>query len=99
MEQNLTASIFWERVKFLIKQNRTTQKNAAAACTVSLRTFQNWMYKNLYPTIVDGYHLARFLGVSVDYLVTGHERKTQKQIDTARTLLKKADENLDRIRA
>jgi len=55
------------------------------------------MYKSLYPTIIDGYCLARFLGVSVEYLITGHEKQTKKQIEITRTLLKKAEEKLNRI--
>ena len=57
----MVRDIFWVRVNNLIKKNKTTQKNAAAACGVRLRTFQNWMSRNLFPTVIDGYHLARFL--------------------------------------
>ena len=94
----MARDIFWERVNNLIKKNKTTQKNAAVACGVSLRTFQNWTYRNLFPTIVDGYRLARFLKVSVEYLVTGREGVSTKQAERARIFLKKADEKLGLIR-
>ena len=94
----MAKDIFWERVNSLIKKNKTTQKNAAAACGVNLRTFQNWMQRNLFPTIIDGYYLARFLKVSVEYLVTGREDISTKQAERARTFLRKADEKLGQIR-
>ena len=89
---------FWTIVKSILKKNKKTQAEAAAACGVKLRTFQNWIYKDLFPTIVDGYNLARFLGVSVEYLVTGKEKDTKIKIDSARYLLKEADNKLKKIR-
>ena len=91
------AHQFWNRVKQLLKEKKFTQKDAAAACSVSLRTFQHWIYRDLYPTIVDGFFLARFLGVSVEYLVTGKDRRGKDRIDTVRSLLKEADHNLLKI--
>jgi transcriptional regulator with XRE-family HTH domain len=89
--------LFWIRVKSLIKKNKTTQREAAAACGVSLRTFQNWIYNNLYPCVITGYYLARFLGVSVEYLVTGKEGQTKRQIDNVCMLLKGAEKKLEKI--
>ena len=94
----MAKDIFWERVNNLIKKNKTTQKNAAMACGVNLRTFQNWMARNLFPTVIDGYNLARFLNVTVEYLVTGREGVVTRQAERARAFLKKADEKLGQIR-
>ena len=93
----MTEKKFWTVVKSLLKKNKKTQIEAAGICGVSVRTFRNWMYRNLYPTIVDGYLLARFLGVSVEYLVTGKEKDTKNKIDAARSFLQKADRNLEKI--
>ena len=92
MERN-----FWDRVKALLKQNKATQKEAAAACNVSIRTFQNWINRDLYPTVLDGYQLAHFLGVTVEYLVTGKEGKTKKHIKGAMSNLKAAEEKLKKL--
>ena len=94
----MTERKFWDIVKCRLKKNKQTQIAAAAACGVSVRTLRNWMYRGLYPTIIDGYLLARFLGVSVDYLVTGKEKDTKIKINSARSLLKEADSNLGKIR-
>ena len=94
----MTNYIFWGRVKSLIRKNKTTQTEAATACHVSPRTFQNWIRRGLYPTIIDGYFLANFLGVSVDYLVTGREKTTKKQIEAACCELLRAYTKLNKIR-
>ena len=75
----------------LIKKNKTTQKKVAEACGINLRTFQNWVNKNLFPTVYDGYKLANFLGVTVEYLVTG-------QIGNPRRHVKKVEKFLEKIR-
>ena len=93
----MTGRKFWDIVKCRLKENKQTQLAAATACGVSARTFQYWIYKDLFPTIIDGYLLARFLGVSVEYLVTGKEKDTKNKINSARSLLKEADNNLEKI--
>jgi transcriptional regulator with XRE-family HTH domain len=65
------TTIFWNRVRALIKKNKTTQEEVANACRIHLRTLEGWMYKGIYPTIIHGYLLARTLGVSMEYLLTG----------------------------
>ena len=85
---------FWERVNVLLKKNDLKHKDAAAICHVSSKTFSNWKAKGLYPGIIDGYYLAEFLKVSVEYLVTGRETKKGKLLNEARALLKKADDKL-----
>ena len=94
----MAQNSFWSRVNSLIRKNKTTQIEAAAACSTSPRTFQNWIRKDLYPTIIDGYHLANFLGVSVEYLVTGREGKTKKQIEDARSELLRTYIKLNKIK-
>ena len=94
----MTHYNFWGRVKSLIRKNNTTQIDAAAACHISPRTFQNWIRRDLYPTIIDGYHLANFLGVSVEYLVTGKDGKTKKQIEAACSVLLKTYIKLNKIK-
>ena len=88
---------FWERVNALMKKNNLKHKDAAAICHVNSKTFSNWKYKGLYPGIIDGYYLAKFLGVSVEYLVTGKETKPGKIIKEACSLLNKAEQKLKAV--
>ena len=85
---------FWERLNALMKKNNLKIKDAAAICNVTPKTFSNWKFKGLYPSIIDGHHLAKFLGVTMEYLVTGKETKHAKNIKEARHLLNKAEEKL-----
>jgi len=89
---------FWDRVNSILKRNRLTQSMAAAACGVKLKTFQSWIRKDYYPTVLGGHALAGFLGVTVEYLVTGKNCATKKQIEDVRLLLKEADQQLKFIR-
>ena len=88
----------WVRVNRLLKQNKVSQSMAAEVCGVKLRTFQGWIHKDYYPTVLGGYALARFLGVTVEYMVTGRDADAKRQTETARTMLKEADEKLKSIR-
>ena len=96
-EDQMTGKKFWDIVKLALKKNGQTQLEAAAACGIKPRTLQYWMYRDLYPTIIDGYLLARFLGVSVDYLVTGKKKNDRNLVNSARSHLKEADHNLKKI--
>ena len=93
----MDANDFWNRVRVLIKREKTTQKALAEYLGVPVRTLGNWIYRGLYPVITEGYYIAQFLGVSVDYLVTGKEKKTDAKINSIRSLLKQTDEKLKRM--
>jgi transcriptional regulator with XRE-family HTH domain len=92
--------IFWARVKRLIKNKKTTQEEVAKACGIHLRTLEGWMYKGIYPTISDAYLLARTLGVSMEYLLTGkdkHETEINSRLKIIHSLLGKFSQRLDKI--
>ena len=89
--------IFWERIDTLIKEKKLKYMDAAKICNVTPRTFTNWKYKNLYPSIIDGYKLVEFLGVSVEYLVTGKENKMRKKLDEGIAGLEKAIKKIREI--
>jgi len=71
---NMDIYLFWKRVKVLIKEKEITQEVAAEACSRSLNTFRGWMSKGIIPPLEDAHELARFLGVSLEYLVSGREK-------------------------
>ena len=70
---------FWERVKYLIKTHKTTQDEIAGLIGIPLGTLRNWMYNNRLPDVETGCDLAVVLGVTVDYLVYGKNRKVIKE--------------------
>ena len=96
----MNVSAFWSRVKLLLKQNRLTQYDAAKACRRSLGTFKGWLAKNICPPLDDAYDIARLLGVSLDYLITGKETKKESNTKTKTEvifMLKKAGRKLQKI--
>jgi transcriptional regulator with XRE-family HTH domain len=88
---------FWDRVKRLSKEKGITRQSAAEACGFSPGTFKGWMAKGILPTVVDAYFIAQFLGVTMEYLVAGKEGRANKQIEKARSLLSRADKELEKI--
>ena len=87
---------FWKRVKFLLKEKGTTQVMAAKICGRSLNTFRGWMSKDIIPPLDNAFELAQYLGVSLEYLITGRETDRAAQIETVRHLLEKSNEKLKR---
>jgi transcriptional regulator with XRE-family HTH domain len=91
---------FYSCIKQQIKKKNTTQGKVAKACGISLGTFKGWMAKDIYPTVLDAYNIARVLGVSVEYLLTGKDRqaeRNEKRVKIVRDLLDQAKEKLDKI--
>ena len=89
---------FWDRVKYLLKKKKITQSMAAISCGVKLRTFQSWIQRDYYPSVLGGHSLARLLGVTVEFLVTGKDSEVKNQIENIRDLLKEADDKLKLIK-
>lgn len=69
----MTAKIFWNNVKPLIKSKRITQQGLAEIIEVPFFTLQSWISRDRLPDVVSAYKIAQALGVSVEYLVTGRE--------------------------
>jgi len=61
------------RLKNEIKAKNTTQEWIAGKIGVPLSTFKKWMTRKTYPNLKEGIEIAKLLGVSAEYLVTGAE--------------------------
>ena len=75
----MDAKTFWNNVKPLIKQRNKTQESLAAELNIPFGTFQGWIAKSILPDVISASKIARALGVSVEYLVTGQETDGKKQ--------------------
>jgi transcriptional regulator with XRE-family HTH domain len=94
------ASVFWERIKRLIKKKNLSQSKLSKICGVSVRTLQGWIFRNVFPTVIDSYYIARTLDVTVEYLITGktrQEQKLERQLKSVQSLLDQARAKLDTI--
>ena len=91
--------MFWNRIKICIKEKGVTQQEAAKSLRFSFSTFRNWMSKNVSPPLMYASRISKYLGVSLDYLISGHGKdnisKTQEEVIL---LLKQAEEKLKKIR-
>lgn len=64
---------FWDRLKSEIKRQNTTQEWIANQCGISFGTFRKWLSRKTMPNVDQAYLIAKTLGVSVEYLVTGNK--------------------------
>ncbi|AEF80874.1 helix-turn-helix domain-containing protein [Leadbettera azotonutricia] len=96
----MSAQDFWNRVRFMVTKNKTTQVEIAKACNISYNTLHGWILKNIYPPVIDAYNIAKTLGVTVDYLMAGkstEEQKIEVQIKGVKDLLQHAETKLDKM--
>ncbi|GHU67450.1 hypothetical protein FACS189447_09660 [Spirochaetia bacterium] len=91
---------FWNRVRLLIKQRKTTQEKIADMCGISYGTFRGWIWKGIFPPLTDAYNISMVLGVTIEYLLIGKDckdRKAELKIEKARSFLHLADEKLGKM--
>jgi len=72
---------FWIRLKSEIRAKNTTQEWIAGQIGVPFGTFKKWMTRKTYPNIKEGIEIAKLLGISVDYLVTGTDPRELNDIE------------------
>ena len=63
----------FDRIKFEVKRNNTTQDWVAGKIGVSERTFRGWLSRKIMPNADQACAIAKALGVTVEYLVTGSD--------------------------
>ena len=88
---------FWPQVNRLIEAKGMSLETLAIACQVPLSTLKGWIKNNYFPSVVEGYKIASKLGVSVEYLITGQKDPLKKNVETVRSLLRKAEEILKKM--
>lgn len=88
---------FWDVVKHIMGVTGITQEAIAISCQIPLSTLKGWIKMNYFPTVIEEYRIARALGVSVEYLITGEKHPTHKKAEYVRSLLHKAEERLVKV--
>ena len=89
---------FWPNVKSQMRKNKISQKETAEGAGINWNTFRGWIHKDILPVVTDAYFIARFLGVDLDYLITGKETKNMKKVEKIRSGLIQIDRLLGRIK-
>lgn len=65
------------RIDSVLKERNLKRKAVADAVGISLQPFTSWANRGSIPGADIAYHIAEYLNVSVDWLLTGIEKKTQ----------------------
>ena len=90
---------FWNRVKAGIKEKPATQKEAAKFCRIPYQKLRNWMSKCRVPPLSYAHRLSQYLGVSLEYLISGEGTdKLSKTNEEILILLKQLNVKFTEIR-
>jgi transcriptional regulator with XRE-family HTH domain len=100
---------FWVRTQSLLKVNKISQENMARHLGISYNTFRCWLYNNRLPDAQNACEIAKKLGVTVEYLVSGKEKTaTERKIkqsedrkaiyDRISKLIKKLEEEIEHLK-
>ena len=65
---------FWKRVNSEIKTRKLSRKGFAESINIPYNTFKSWFYYERSVEVGTAYEIAKALGVSVEYLITGNNR-------------------------
>lgn len=63
------------RIDSLLKEKNLKRKAIADAIGISLQPFTSWSNRGSIPGADIAYNIAEYLGVSVEWLLTGHEKE------------------------
>ena len=74
------VTVFWDRVKSLIKQRNLTQRLLSEKLGLTTRTIETWINQKTIPNAYQTYLLTRELETTVEYLVTGKDPQNKKEI-------------------
>ena len=69
----------YDRIKNLCKTKGISQIELCNICNINLHSHKNRIVKKVAPDVFDTLKIARFLGTSVEYLVTGEEKDIYKK--------------------
>ena len=61
------------RIDSLRKEKNVSRQDVATSAKCSLQSFTNWSARGTIPPADVALRIAKYLGVSVEWLITGHE--------------------------
>ena len=92
---NIQADDFWARIKALSKTRRITQDKICGDLGFNIGSYRNRINRSIFPDAEETLRLARYFGVSVEYLLTGTQTDLGAvALNAAESNKKLADENL-----
>ena len=97
---NIDIDSFYERIKNLLKEHKKSLDDLMAIKDLSFNsksTYFSMRQAHNLPRADDVLRIAKFFGVSMEYLVTGEEPDNSEKIKQAKELLYKTIETLDNM--
>lgn len=81
--------MFWDNVRLLLSQQKILQKDFAEQMGYNVSTLKNQMTRNISPDVYTAVKIAKALGTSVEFLVTGEEsNKDSAELKELKTKVK-----------
>ena len=82
----INASDFVKRIDIILKERNEKRLSLAEHCGFSLQSITEWSRRNSMPSADKVYTIANYLGVSIEWLLTGTEKEglTPKQRELIR---------------
>ncbi|ORC37405.1 hypothetical protein B4O97_03635 [Marispirochaeta aestuarii] len=88
---------FLDRVKIEVRKQKITQEWLAEKAGISYSTFKGWKSKGRVPNVYQAVDIAKILGTSVEYLVTGSSGgKSDQRIKIERFIDLLSDSEIER---
>ena len=69
----MNIDAFWNNVKSLLHQQGKTQRAFSVECGLAERRLENLIAAHRSPDIIEAFVIAKTLGTSIEYLITGEE--------------------------
>ena len=88
---------FWKRAKEQIKICKISQKNFAQSIGLNYNTMRFWLSYGYYPDARTTYDMAKALGVSMEYLLTGRNKQVMKNRKREMVLIKSAITDIQKM--
>ena len=79
---------FWKRVNDEIKIRKLSRKSFAESVNIPYNTFKSWLHYERSVEVGTAYDIAKALGVSIEYLITGNkpEKSSRKDAEIRRRI-------------
>ncbi len=87
---------FWTNVRTELEYQDISQKELATAINESYNTLQSWMKNDRLPDAEQSVKIAQVLGTSVEFLVTGEDKKIRQKNERIVNLLKQVINDLQK---
>ena len=87
-----------DRIDTLLKEKNQKRQTLADYANISVQAFTNWSSRGNFPPSDIALKIAKFLNVSVEYLITGENTDYSEKIDKIKDALLGVIRDLDDIK-